>query len=53
MGVQNAVRGTVSVGAFSWRNEETKFNGENTRPEPKESRIYSTRGIGSRLSLLI
>ena len=35
------------------RNEEAKLSKENTRPEPKESRTWSTRGIGSRLSLLI
>ena len=35
------------------RNEETKSHRENTFPEPKESRTWSTRGIGSWLSLLV
>ena len=51
--MQNAVRSNVSLCAFLWWNEETKSNRENNRPEPKESRTWSTRGIGSWLSLLI
>ena len=53
MDVHNAISGTLSFFAFVWWNEETESNRENTRPEPKESRTWSTRGIGNWLSLLI
>ena len=51
--MQNAVSGTMSLCAVIWWNKETKSNKENTRPEPKESRTWSMRGIGSWLSLLL
>ena len=47
------MRGTVSSCAVIWWNEETKSNRGNTRPFPRGSRTWSTRGKGSWLRLLI
>ena len=47
VGVENAVRGMVSLSMVIWWNEDTRSNREKMRPFPKESRTSSTRGMAS------
>ena len=51
--MQSPVTGTVSLCTVIRWNEGTRSNRENTRYLPKESRTWSTRGMGSWLRLLI
>ena len=46
-GVQDTVRGVVSLSMVTWWNDDTRSNRERMRPLPRESSTWSTRGMGS------